>query len=109
MSEPIASTVLLSAYACCPGRGSEPRYGWQYLLMYARAYRKVVLLTSVTDYQRVEKELADMGIYNVSLVVIRMPFGLDRLHSVPVGGIHLHYWLWLGAARRAVRRLRETI
>jgi glycosyltransferase involved in cell wall biosynthesis len=77
--------------------------------MYARAYRKVILLTSVTDYQRVEKELAAMGIRNVSLVVIRMPLSLDRLHSVPVGGIHLHYWLWLGAAKRAVRRLRETV
>src|ERR1700753_1039632 len=109
MSEHIESTVLLSAYACCPGRGSAPRSGWKYLLMSARAYRKVILLTSVTDYQRVEKELAAMGIRNVSLVVIRMPFRLDRLHSVRVGGIHLHYWLWLSAAKRAVRKLRDKV
>ena len=109
MSESRASTVLLSAYACCPGRGSEPRYGWQYLLMYARIYRRVILLTSATDHLRVRQELEALQIRNVTLVVIHMPFGLDRLHSVPVGGIHLHYWLWLRAAKRAVRHLDEKI
>jgi glycosyltransferase involved in cell wall biosynthesis len=109
MPESKASTVLLSAYACCPGRGSEPRYGWAYLLMYARTYRRVILLTSATDHLRVRQELEALDIHNVALVVIRMPFQLDRLHRVPVGGIHLHYWLWLKAAKRALRKLDETI
>jgi glycosyltransferase involved in cell wall biosynthesis len=109
MSDQKAATVLLSAYACCPDRGSEPKYGWNYLLMYARAYNKVILVTSVTDHLRVRKELEAMNIRNVTLVVVQMRLGLDRLHFVPVGGIHLHYWLWMRAAKRAIRRLDENI
>lgn len=109
MSDPKAATVLLSAYACCPDRGSEPRYGWNYLLLYARTYRQVILVTSVTDHIRVRQELEALNIRNVALVVVQMPFGLDRLHWMPVGGIHLHYWLWMRAAKRAIRRLDEKI
>lgn len=102
-------TLLLSAYACCPDRGSEPRYGWNYLLLHAQTYRRVILVTSVQDHIRVKETLDAMQIRNVTLVVITLRGRLDRLHDIPVGGIHLHYWLWLRAARRRIGRLRERI
>src|SRR6185437_174919 len=90
-----AATALLSAYACCPDRGSEPRYGWDYLLFHARTFRRVILVTSVQDHVRVAEELAALDIHNVKMVVVPLGTRLDRLHDIPVGGIHLHYYLWL--------------
>ncbi|HEV2482270.1 MAG TPA: glycosyltransferase family 4 protein [Puia sp.] len=109
MCDPRTSTLLLSAYACCPDRGSEPRYGWNYLLLHARTFRRVILVTSATDSDRVTAALEDGKIRNVSVVVVRMPFRLDKLHDIPVGGIHLHYWLWLRAALKRIRHIEETI
>lgn len=109
MSDPRTSTVLLSAYACCPDRGSEPRYGWNYLLLHAKNFRRVILVTSATDSRRVAEVLDDLKIRNVSLEVVRMPLRLDKLHNIPVGGIHLHYWLWLRAAVKRIRHIKEKI
>src|SRR5579883_2562143 len=105
MSNLKTSTALLSAYACCPERGSEPRYGWNYLLFHARTFRRVILVTSVQDHLLVMKRLAEMNIRNVRLLVVRLGARLDRLHNIPVGGIHLHYWLWLRGARKAIRKI----
>src|SRR6202012_1672569 len=64
---------------------------------------------SVQDHLRVSEQLTALNINNVTLVVIRLPFRLDRLHNVPVGGIHLHYWLWLRSALKTIRTLKEKI
>jgi len=109
MSDPRTSTLLLSAYACCPDRGSEPRYGWNYLLLHAKTFRRVILVTSATDSRRVAQALDDLKIRNVSLEVVHMPLRLDKLHDIPVGGIHLHYWLWLRAAVKRIRHIKEHI
>lgn len=109
MSQHKSLTILLSAYACCPDRGSEPRYGWNYLLLHAQSFRRVILVTSVQDHVRVKETLDALQIRNVTLVVIKLPWRLDRLHDIPVGGIHLHYWLWLRAAVRRIRTLKEKI
>jgi glycosyltransferase involved in cell wall biosynthesis len=109
MSSLKAATVLLSAYACCPDRGSEPRYGWNYLLLHARVFRRVILVTSVQDHARVAEQLAAMDIRNVKMVVVRLGKRLDRLHDIPVGGIHLHYYLWLRAARNTIRTISDHI
>src|ERR1700761_163465 len=109
MTQPIKATVLLSAYACCPGRGSEPRYGWNYLLQYAQTFRKVILVTSVQDHVVVSETLAGLGITNVRVVVVAMKLSLDKLHDIPVGGIHLHYYLWLRKAARVIQALPDKI
>ena len=109
MSSLKAATVLLSAYACCPDRGSEPRYGWNYLLLYARTFRRVILVTSVQDHARVAEQLTALDIRNVQLIVVRLGKRLDRLHDIPVGGIHLHYYLWLRRARNTIRTIPERI
>jgi glycosyltransferase involved in cell wall biosynthesis len=109
MPDPSISTLLLSAYACCPDRGSEPRYGWNYLLLHTKIFRHVILVTSSTDSDRVAAALEELKIRNVTLEVVRMPFRLDKLHFIPVGGIHLHYWLWLRAAVKRIRRIKEEV
>jgi glycosyltransferase involved in cell wall biosynthesis len=109
MNKKITSTVLLSAYACCPGRGSEPGYGWNYLLQYAKVFEKVILVTSLQDHEAVRERLRELGIGNVTLKVVKMRFGLDRLHYMPVGGIHIHYLLWLKEALAVIQSLPDRI
>ena len=55
MNRKINATALVSAYSCCPGRGSEPRCGWNYLLQYAQRFERVILVTSVEDWRTVER------------------------------------------------------
>ncbi|HXB91971.1 MAG TPA: hypothetical protein VNU72_06770, partial [Puia sp.] len=69
MNKKLNGTVLISAYACCPGRGSEPGYGWNYLLQYAGTFRKVILVTSRQDHVAVGDKLREMGITNVTIKV----------------------------------------
>jgi len=38
-----------------------------------------------------------------------MKFGLDRLHYIPVGGIHVHYLLWLKKALAVIQSLPDRI
>jgi glycosyltransferase involved in cell wall biosynthesis len=109
MNKKLTATVLLSAYACCPGRGSEPGYGWNYLLQYAKVFEKVILVTSLQDHEAVREKLRELGIVNITLKVVRMRFGLDRLHYMPVGGIHLHYLLWLKEALAVIQSLPDRI
>lgn len=109
MNKNMTATVLLSAYACCPGRGSEPGYGWNYLLQYAKVFERVILVTSWQDHVAVRERLHALGIDNVTLKVVKMKFGLDRLHYMPVGGIHLHYLLWLRGALKLIEALPDRI
>ena len=109
MTSKLSGTVLLSAYVCCPGRGSEPGYGWAYLLQYAEKFEKVILVTSSQDYKKVSDKLAELGIGNVRLEVVKMKFGLERLSRMPVGGIHLHYLIWLKMALSLIQSLPDRI
>src|SRR5882762_7358255 len=48
--------VLISAYACEPGKGSEPEVGWQWALQMAR-FHDVVVLTRENNRGNIEREL----------------------------------------------------
>ena len=48
--------VLISAYACEPGKGSEPEVGWQWALQMAR-FHDVTVLTRTNNREAIEKEL----------------------------------------------------
>ena len=109
MAQKIKATVLLSAYACCPDRGSEPRYGWNYLLQYARTFGRVILVTSSQDHLQVERRLAELDIRNVEVLAVALPHRLEKLRSMPVGGIHLHYLLWLRKAVKTIRDIPDRI
>src|SRR2546423_14793992 len=52
--------VLISAYACEPGKGSEPEVGWQWALQMAR-FHDVAVLTRENNRGPIEAELAKIG------------------------------------------------
>src|SRR4029077_18277793 len=48
--------VLISAYACEPGKGSEPEVGWQWALQMAR-FHDVTVLTRTNNRSAIEAGL----------------------------------------------------
>ena len=51
--------VLISAYACEPGKGSEPEVGWQWALQMAR-FHDVTVLTRANNRASIEAEISRM-------------------------------------------------
>lgn len=96
--------ILMSAYACEPGRGSEPEVGWQWSLQMARFY-DVTVLTRSNNRQVIEAELAKMGdVPKPSFIYFDLPGWVLRFKK----RFNLHkpyYVLWQRQARRHVAEL----
>lgn len=99
--------ILLSAYACEPGKGSEPEVGWQWAVHLARLH-DVTVITRANNREAIERELPRLP---SSQPVPRFiyhdePSWLLRLKRQL--GIHrLYYLLWQRSARRGVARLQH--
>ena len=97
--------VLISAYACEPGRGSEPEVGWQWALQMAR-FHDVTVLTRANNRPVIEAGLdALRGRQALPEFVYHeaSPFALEvkrgaRAHK-------MYYILWQHSAREVVERL----
>lgn len=72
--------ILMSAYACEPGKGSEPEVGWQWALHMAR-FHEITVLTRSNNRGAIEAGIA------------KLPAG----HPVPEFVYHDlgPFWLWL--------------
>jgi glycosyltransferase involved in cell wall biosynthesis len=97
--------VLLSAYACEPGKGSEPGVGWNWARMIAQDHEAWVLTRS-NNRAAIEAALAADPRPNLRFIYVAPPAWLTwwkRGHR----GVRLFYLLWqvwaLMAARRAHR------
>jgi glycosyltransferase involved in cell wall biosynthesis len=86
--------VLLSAYACRPGEGSEPGVGWNFIKQAAK-YHEVWVLTRKDNEKYIRRE----RIPNVHWIYI----------SVPKVMIHLHYLLWQIKSYFVARRFHNKI
>src|SRR3989337_483130 len=99
--------ILAFAYACEPGRGSEPGAGWAWARMLARLGETWVITRR--DYQ-VSSEHAlrsapEEG--NLKFVYVELP---ERLRSWQRGlrGLRVYYLLWQIAALKEARRLQRS-
>lgn len=88
--------ILLSAYACEPGKGSEPGVGWNWALALVRRGHEVWVLTRCNNRAAIEHTLANGNLSD-----------LKKLHfiyyDVPKWmswwkkggrGVHFYYFLW---------------
>lgn len=102
--------VLMSAYACEPGRGSEPGAGWAWACAAARDH-DVWVLTHETNRAPVTTALAEdpalsARLHPVFLHNARWARPLRRKGPTR----YLYYWIWqLGPCRREARRMAATI
>jgi glycosyltransferase involved in cell wall biosynthesis len=93
--------VLLSAFSCEPGKGSEPEVGLRALLAAAERHQ-VWVLTSTTGISDLQRFLAVHPFrHNVHLEAI--PFGVDE-RGLGLASFHWHYDRW---QRQAMRRAVE--
>jgi glycosyltransferase involved in cell wall biosynthesis len=97
-----AVRVLLSAYVCRPGHGSEPGTGWGFLRAIARDH-EVTLLTLPDYVDEIRTALAREGLEGVTIVPIGGPRWLRRFEG-RVGLGHLDYLIWQYRARGVARR-----
>lgn len=102
------SRILLSAYACEPGKGSEPAVGWMWAMELAAAGHEVWVITRAANRAAIESELRQreraglhFEYYDLTPWVLRW----KRAGR----GIYWYYALWQWGAYRMARRLTRTV
>jgi glycosyltransferase involved in cell wall biosynthesis len=98
--------LLVSAYACEPGKGSEPAVGWNWVQALVRRGYDVHVLTRSNNREAIE---ADPAHQNPALTFhyYDLPSWLRAWKHRP-GGIYIYYLLWQAGANRLARRLHAT-
>lgn len=100
--------VLISAYACAPGRGSEPGVGWN-LVRHLGLCHELWVITREARRKEIETALANYNLPNVRWVFFDLPRWMC-FWKRKQKGIHLYYYLWqIGiyfVARKLHRRIR---
>jgi glycosyltransferase involved in cell wall biosynthesis len=103
--------VLISAYACEPGRGSEPGVGWNTAREVAQQHQ-VWVLTSQTHRREIEAELRQRPIPNLKIIYLD-PLGWiydwSQEGRRPHWDVHLHSYLWQIRAYFVARQLHQQI
>ena len=103
--------ILMSAFSCGPGQGSEPDVGWHWALEAARRGHDVTVLTQTHYKDQIEQEIASGTLPKNLHFDIFMPATLEALWNAGLRGqwclnelcqfVHL---AWQFAALRHVRR-----
>jgi glycosyltransferase involved in cell wall biosynthesis len=96
--------VLLSAYACEPGKGSEPGVGWHWTTELARLGHEVDVITRSNNRASIEKALADVPIARLHFHYYDLP-SWGKWWKRGNRGIQLYYRLWQHGAYRLAKRL----
>ncbi|MBF2028656.1 MAG: glycosyltransferase [Oscillatoriales cyanobacterium C42_A2020_001] len=100
--------VLLSAYACEPGRGTELGVGWNTVREVAR-YHEVWVLTRPDDgREAIEAELMCNPVPNLHFVYFTLPIWGSGW-KWGQGAFQIHYYLWQIQAYFVARRLHRDI
>lgn len=99
--------VLISAYACEPGKGSEPAVGWNSVLEAARRH-DVWAITRTNNQASIERELAGPAPAGLHMVYHDLPRWC-RWWKRGGRGTRLYYYLWQLSVYPVVRRLHRTV
>ncbi len=101
--------VLLSAYSCEPGKGSERGVGWNVVSEIAKYHQVWVLTRPDESKEAIEAELARHPIANLKFVYFTLPFWKDSLRWGQSGAMQIHYYLWQIQAYFVAKRLHREI
>ena len=101
--------VLMSAYSCEPGRGSERGVGWNVACEVAKRHEVWVLTRPDESREAIEAELSANPNPNLHFVYFTLPFWQDSLRWGQAGAMQIHYYLWQIQAYFVARRLHQEI
>lgn len=97
--------VLLSAFSCCPGRGSEPGIGWNWVWQVSR-HHEIWLVTS-DEFETQLRERLPKNVHSTFLPSFQRWL---RLQESPVPGLDwVYYYWWQWKAYRLGQRLHAKI
>ncbi len=99
--------ILISAYACEPGKGSEPGVGWNFAVHMAR-HHDIWVLTRANNRPVIEPELARRPIPSLHFVYYDLP-RWARFWKRGQRGVQLYYYLWQLGALGVARRLHAEV
>lgn len=94
--------VLISAYSCGPGLPSEPGVGWNNVVQASR-FHDVWVVTSEGNRPRIEAELAQNPMPNVTWIWVSLPKWIAWRLGGETGG-RVHYYLYQIAAYQAAKQ-----
>jgi glycosyltransferase involved in cell wall biosynthesis len=101
--------VLISAYSCEPGKGSERGVGWNVVREVAKYHEIWVLTRPDESKEAIEAELAIRPVPNLHFVYFTLPFWQDSLRWGQSGAIQLHYYFWQIQAYLVGKKLQQEI
>lgn len=104
----MTKTILLSAYACEPHRGSEPAVGWHWAVEAARLGHQVWVITRCNNEGPIRQALEAELLPNLNFVYYDLPACLKRWKKGN-RGVHWYYLLWQWGAYRQARELSRRI
>ena len=99
--------VLLSAYACRPGEGSEPGVGWQVARELAK-HHKIWVITRENNRPYIEVELNKNSIPGLNFIYCDTPKWLVKL-NLKQQIVYLHYYVWQIQAYFSARQLHQKV
>lgn len=89
--------VLLSAFACDPGEGSEPSYGWNWAIGLAERGFEVHCITTESSKAAISAVTLPP---NIQFSFVRLPLGIEKLYSASQVTQYLYILLWQWRAYR---------
>ena len=97
--------ILLSAYACEPGKGSEPSVGWNWAIELAKKGHEIWVITRSNNKKNIEscKNIID-SYPNLHFVYFDFPKFLLFWKKGTLG-VHLYYLLWQIGILRIAKKL----
>jgi len=100
-----AIKILMSAYACEPGKGSEPGVGWRWAIETAALNHEVWVITRANNRAGIVAGVAQHGKpKNLNFIYYDLP-AWARWWKRGRQGVHLYYLLWQLGAYRCARKL----
>jgi glycosyltransferase involved in cell wall biosynthesis len=89
--------VLLSVYACEPGKGSEPGVGWKWVVGLSQRV-ELTVVTRLNNRESIEKEINTLGkedpLHKVKFVYHDLSPFFRKLKKLRVIGTLPYYFLW---------------
>jgi glycosyltransferase involved in cell wall biosynthesis len=99
--------VLISAYACRPGEGSEPSIGWE-TVRQANQNHDIWVLTRANNCSSLEAELSKLSVPGLHIEYVDLP-GWARGWRKGQIGVQLHYYIWQILAYIRARHLHKSV
>lgn len=100
--------VLISAYSCEPGKGSEPGIGWNIAWQIAKQHEVWVLTRPDESGHAIEAELQRNPMPNLHIYYLNLPIWAGAWNW-GLAAMQLHYYLWQIQAYFIARRLHKAI